>query len=50
MWFYILSAPLVALLYQYNMLRAALTTDIEWRQIHYSLISPNETRVHRSAP
>ncbi len=48
-WFYILSSPVVALLYQYNMIRSALTSDIEWRQIHYSLISPNETRVRRSS-
>ena len=48
-WFYILSAPIVALLYQYNMVRSALTSDIEWRQIHYSLISPHETRVRRSS-
>ena len=48
-WFYILSSPIVALLYQYNMVRSALTTDIEWRQIHYTLISPNETRVRRSS-
>jgi cellulose synthase/poly-beta-1,6-N-acetylglucosamine synthase-like glycosyltransferase len=46
-WFYILSSPIIALLYQYNMVFSALTTHIEWRQIHYSLISPNETRVHR---
>jgi ceramide glucosyltransferase len=48
-WFYILSSPIVALLYQYNMVMSAVTTNIEWRQIHYSLISPNETRVRRSS-
>jgi ceramide glucosyltransferase len=44
-WFYILSSPLVALLYLYNMIASALGTEIVWRQIHYKLISPNETRV-----
>ena len=44
-WFYILCSPLVALLFLYNMIRSAMATDIVWRQIHYKLISPNETRV-----
>jgi ceramide glucosyltransferase len=44
-WFYILSSPLVALLYVYNMAASALSTEIVWRQIRYELISPNETRV-----
>jgi ceramide glucosyltransferase len=44
-WFYILCSPPVALLFLYNMISSALTTDIVWRQIHYKLISPNETRV-----
>jgi cellulose synthase/poly-beta-1,6-N-acetylglucosamine synthase-like glycosyltransferase len=44
-WFYILCSPPVALLFLYNMLSSALATDIVWRQIHYKLISPNETRV-----
>jgi len=48
-WFYILSSPVVALLYQYNMVVSALTSTIEWRQIHYTLIGPNETRVRRSS-
>lgn len=43
--FYILSSPLVALLYLYNMAASALGTEIEWRQIRYKLVSPNETRV-----
>jgi cellulose synthase/poly-beta-1,6-N-acetylglucosamine synthase-like glycosyltransferase len=45
-WFYILSTPLVALLYLYNMIASALSTEIVWRQIRYRLISPNETRVY----
>ena len=44
-WFYILSSPLVALLYLYNMVASALRTEIVWRQIHYKLVSPNETHV-----
>jgi cellulose synthase/poly-beta-1,6-N-acetylglucosamine synthase-like glycosyltransferase len=44
-WFYILSSPLVALLYLYNMIASAISTEIVWRQIHYKLVSPNETRV-----
>ena len=48
-WFHVVSSPVVAYLYLYNMIRSALTTDIEWRQIQYTLISPNETRVRRSS-
>jgi ceramide glucosyltransferase len=44
-WFYILSSPLVALLYLYNMAASAVRTEIVWRQIHYKLVSPNETHV-----
>jgi hypothetical protein len=44
-WFYILSSPLVALLYLYNMVVSAFTTEIVWRQIHYKLVSPHETQV-----
>jgi ceramide glucosyltransferase len=44
-WFYILSTPLVAVLYLYNMIASALSTEIVWRQKRYKLISPNETRV-----
>jgi hypothetical protein len=44
-WFYILSSPLVAMLYLYNMTASALSTEIVWRRIHYKLVSPNETRV-----
>jgi ceramide glucosyltransferase len=46
-WFYVLSAPIVPVLYQYNMVYAALTRKIVWRHIHYRLVSPNETHVHR---
>ena len=44
-WFYILCSPLAAFLYLYNMVRSAFGTEIVWRQIHYKLIGPNETRV-----
>jgi len=44
-WFYILSFPLVALLYLYNMAVSAVSSEIVWRQIHYKLVSPNETHV-----
>jgi ceramide glucosyltransferase len=44
-WFYILSSPLVAVLFLYNMIASALSKEIVWRQIHYKLVSPNETRV-----
>lgn len=45
-WFYILCSPLVAMLYLYNMIASALSTEIVWRQVRYKLISPNETRVY----
>jgi|SRR5262245_11796593 len=44
-WFYILSFPLVALLYLYNMAASAVSSEIVWRQIHYKLVSPSETHV-----
>lgn len=44
-WFYILGSPLVALLYLYNLALSAAGTEIVWRQIHYKLVSPNETLV-----
>jgi cellulose synthase/poly-beta-1,6-N-acetylglucosamine synthase-like glycosyltransferase len=44
---YILLAPLTALLFEYNLLRSALTRSILWRQIRYKLISPNRTEVYR---
>jgi len=44
-WFYILCSPLVALVYLYNLVVSAAGTEIVWRQIHYKLVSPNETHV-----
>jgi cellulose synthase/poly-beta-1,6-N-acetylglucosamine synthase-like glycosyltransferase len=44
---YILLAPLTGLLFQYNLIRSALTRSITWRQIRYRLISPNRTEVYR---
>jgi len=49
-WFYILSSPLVALLYLYNMIASAFSTEIVWRKIHYKLVSPNETHVFGGSP
>jgi ceramide glucosyltransferase len=44
---YILLAPATALLFEYNLIRSALTRRITWRQIHYRLISPDRTVVQR---
>ena len=46
---YILLAPLTALLFEYNLVRSALTRSMTWRQIRYRLISPNRTEVYRGA-
>jgi cellulose synthase/poly-beta-1,6-N-acetylglucosamine synthase-like glycosyltransferase len=46
---YILLAPLTALLFEYNLIRSALTRSMTWRQIRYRLISPNHTEVYRGA-
>jgi hypothetical protein len=46
-WFYILCSPAVAVVYLYNMVVSALSTEIIWRGIHYKLVSPNETLVRR---
>jgi hypothetical protein len=48
-WSYILLVPFVALLYAYNMIRSALTREMVWRQIHYTLLSPNRTVVRGGA-
>lgn len=48
-WSYILFSPFVALLYEYNMIRSALTRQMVWRQIHYTLLSPNRTVVRDGA-
>jgi ceramide glucosyltransferase len=46
-WSYILLAPLTALLFEYNLIRSALTRNMTWRQIRYKLISSNRTVVLR---
>jgi cellulose synthase/poly-beta-1,6-N-acetylglucosamine synthase-like glycosyltransferase len=46
---YILWAPLTALLFEYNLIRSALTRNITWRQVHYRLRSPDCTEVRRGA-
>jgi cellulose synthase/poly-beta-1,6-N-acetylglucosamine synthase-like glycosyltransferase len=44
---YILWAPLTALLFEYNLIRSALTRNITWRQVQYRLHSPEHTEVRR---
>src|SRR6185295_19013569 len=44
---YILLSPLAALLFEYSLMRSALTRSMTWRQIRYRLISPNHTEVYR---
>jgi cellulose synthase/poly-beta-1,6-N-acetylglucosamine synthase-like glycosyltransferase len=44
-WSYVLLAPLTALLFEYNLVRSLLTRDITWRQIRYTLVSPDRTVV-----
>jgi cellulose synthase/poly-beta-1,6-N-acetylglucosamine synthase-like glycosyltransferase len=46
---YILLAPLTALLFEYNLIRSALTRSVTWRQIRYKLVSPDRTVVQRGA-
>ena len=46
---YILWAPLTALLFEYNLIRSALTRNITWRRVHYRLRSPDSTEVRRDA-
>jgi len=43
---YVLSPPLTALLFEYNLLRSLFTRTLTWRQIRYTLISPTQTVVH----
>ncbi len=44
-WFYRLSPPLTALLYEWNFLRTIVGRRLVWKGIAYTLVSPNETRV-----
>jgi ceramide glucosyltransferase len=49
-WAYLSLGPVVSLVYLYNIIAAARTTRIVWRDIGYDLISPNETVIfHRPA-
>jgi cellulose synthase/poly-beta-1,6-N-acetylglucosamine synthase-like glycosyltransferase len=43
---YVLSAPLIALLFEYNLLRSMFTRSLTWRQIRYTLVSPTQTTIH----
>jgi ceramide glucosyltransferase len=42
--FYLLSAPLVSVLYQTNFIASMLNRRLVWRGILYTMISPSETR------
>ena len=46
-WSYILLAPFIAALYAYNLVRSALSRQILWRQIHYTLLTANRVVVRR---
>jgi hypothetical protein len=48
-WSYILWAPFTGTLYAYNLFRSALTRQMVWRQIHYTLISPSRVMVRHGA-
>ncbi len=47
-WFYLLSPPLVSLLYQVNFVASALSRRIKWKGVSYRMISPSETRLDRA--
>lgn len=44
-WFYRLSAPVVSLLYVFNFVMSLLSRTIRWKNVEYTMISPEETRV-----
>ncbi len=46
-WFYRLSPPLVAFLYEWNFLRTIVGRRLVWKGITYTLVSAGETRVER---
>ncbi len=46
-WFYRLSPPLTALLYEWNFLRTIVGRRLVWKGIPYTLVSSRETRVER---
>ena len=46
-WFYRLSPPLTALLYQWNFLRTMVGRRLVWKGIAYTLVSPSETRLEK---
>lgn len=49
-WVYFSLAPVVSLVYLYNIVASARNSRIVWRDISYDLISPNETLIlHRPA-
>jgi len=44
-WFYRLSTPLVSLVYQLNFVLSAFSRRIVWKDVVYTMVSPEETRV-----
>jgi hypothetical protein len=44
-WFYLLSPPLVSLLFEFNFLASALSRRIVWKGVTYVMISPTHTLV-----
>jgi ceramide glucosyltransferase len=44
-WIYILMAAIIPFLYLTNFANSLITRRIYWRNIHYELISPNDTRI-----
>lgn len=44
-WIWTFLAPLVPLLWTWNLVRAGFTRRIRWRGYNYELVSPNQTRI-----
>jgi cellulose synthase/poly-beta-1,6-N-acetylglucosamine synthase-like glycosyltransferase len=49
-WHYALCAPLVPLIFLYNLIGSAFTRRIVWRGIGYEMISPNTTHIWQRQP
>lgn len=45
-WVYLISGPIVSLVFLYNILASAFTRNITWHGIGYEMVSPNETIIH----
>lgn len=46
-WFYCVAPPMVALLYQWNLLASAFGRTIDWKGVRYTVVSSNEVYIHR---